>query len=960
LEQLEDRVTPAVFNVNSLADIFNPSAGTMTLRSAIQAANNTPGGNTINLTLPGTYQITIPGAGEDTNATGDFDILPSGGNLTIQNTSGGMVVVDGNHLDRIFDINPGNTANPATRMLVTMQGFTIQNGAATDAADPGGPGASGGAIRDQGNASLTLINMVITNNSASADGGGIAMENVHDNVSWILTVNNSTISNNHAGDAGGGIETDGKGTVFINAGSVISGNTAINKGGGICLDRIANAVDTVTISNPGSGYTSAPTVTIRPPPPGGTPATATASIALPGGVVTGVTVTNPGSGYTTAPTVTFSAAPAGGVTATATATMTTTSANLTMTGTLVNGNRSTGTVNGLGGGICNSGNGTVSIIASTVENNFAATTGGGFSDEHSGRGTLNISESVFLNNSAGGNGGGIFMSGPSATITNTLLQGNASGATGGALFEGGTVLTLRSSTIALNTASVAGGGIEFQTTGTCANASTIISTTMTGDSARNSAGGNGGAIDAPASFTGTITLLNDTINGNFATAGGGIFWGGSSRSTFVFQNTIVAQNSAFTGPDANNPAGTFTDTGGNVIGVAGAGSGNTGFTAASTQTGTFTNPLDPLLGALANNGGPIVGAPATTLPLPTEALLRGSPALGKGVLAGSPTTDERGFPRALAGAIDAGALSAAQAAAVTSSNSVTFTAGQAGSFSITTSGFPTASLTETGALPNGVLFHDNGNGTATLSGAPAADSAGTYSFLITASNGGSADAVQAFTVTVLTGQQRFVQALYLDELGRFADLGNPLGAGFWVNALTNGILNQAAVATAVLHSQEARTHLVRAWYQTYLARQPLKGEEQSWVTLLQQEQTEEQVLSGILGSTEFFNRAQILIGSGTPQERYVQALYQLLLNRRGSAGDVAGWVNALPQLGRQAVALRFLSSTELRAILFTLYYNTLLHRAPDQGGLSGWVQSILDATSVRLAIETSAEFFANG
>src|SRR5438445_4765696 len=87
LEALEDRFAPAVFNVNSLADILNPPAGTVTLRSAIQAANATFGDNTINLTVAGTYKITIPGSGEDNNTTGDFDILgkAGGGNLTIQN-----------------------------------------------------------------------------------------------------------------------------------------------------------------------------------------------------------------------------------------------------------------------------------------------------------------------------------------------------------------------------------------------------------------------------------------------------------------------------------------------------------------------------------------------------------------------------------------------------------------------------------------------------------------------------------------------------------------------------------------------------------------------------------------------------------------------------------------------------------------------------------------------------------
>ena len=79
VEMLEDRIAPAVFNVNSLADILNPPLGVVTLRSAIEATNATAGSNTINLTVAGTYAIKLAGAGEDNNATGDFDILPAGG-----------------------------------------------------------------------------------------------------------------------------------------------------------------------------------------------------------------------------------------------------------------------------------------------------------------------------------------------------------------------------------------------------------------------------------------------------------------------------------------------------------------------------------------------------------------------------------------------------------------------------------------------------------------------------------------------------------------------------------------------------------------------------------------------------------------------------------------------------------------------------------------------------------------
>ena len=94
-------------------------------------------------------------------------------------------------------------------------------------------------------------------------------------------------------------------------------------------------------------------------------------------------------------------------------------------------------------------------------------------------------------------------------------------------------------------------------------------------------------------------------------------------------------------------------------------------------------------------------------------------------------------------------VSAAPAApAITSGNAVTFTAGAAGTFTVTSTGSPTAAITETGALPSGVTLVDNGNGTATLSGTPAASTDPSYPITITAANGVSPDASQTFTLTV--------------------------------------------------------------------------------------------------------------------------------------------------------------------------------------------------------------------
>lgn len=85
---------------------------------------------------------------------------------------------------------------------------------------------------------------------------------------------------------------------------------------------------------------------------------------------------------------------------------------------------------------------------------------------------------------------------------------------------------------------------------------------------------------------------------------------------------------------------------------------------------------------------------------------------------------------------------------ITSGDQTTFRVDAPASFSVTTSAVPVASLAESGALPNGLSFVDNGNGTATLSGTPAAGTSGLYHLTITATNGVSPDASQSFSLYV--------------------------------------------------------------------------------------------------------------------------------------------------------------------------------------------------------------------
>ena len=204
--------------------------------------------------------------------------------------------------------------------------------------------------------------------------------------------------------------------------------------------------------------------------------------------------------------------------------------------------------------------------------------------------------------------------------------------------------------------------------------------------------------------------------------------------------------------------------------------------------------------------------------------------------------------------------------------------------------------------------------------------------------------------------EHFVQVLYLDVLGR---AGTPAEVTSWANLLDNQNWSRVAVAAGIEGSFEARDRLVKTWYATYLGRPAQNGEELGWVNLLEQEQPEEQVLSDILGGSEFFARAQALAPSGTPTERYVQALYQALLGRPGGGAEVAGWDAQVAALGTQGVALDFLFSREFRADQFEGYYNALLHRPDDPAGLAFWANSPLDMGTARLGFEASAEFYAS-
>jgi len=151
----------------------------------------------------------------------------------------------------------------------------------------------------------------------------------------------------------------------------------------------------------------------------------------------------------------------------------------------------------------------------------------------------------------------------------------------------------------------------------------------------------------------------------------------------------------------------------------------------------------------------------------------------------------------------------------------------------------------------------------------------------------------------------------------------------------------------------------------YLGRQAGPGEESGMVQELLAGRTEEFVLSQFFNLPEFYARAQLLVASGTADERYVQALYESLYHRTASPAELSFVVGLLPSEGRQGVALEFLQSPEFRRYQFEGYYNALLHRPDnpdgiDPNGLTAAVFSAADMAAVRLGFEGGVEFYFNG
>jgi hypothetical protein len=197
MQALEDRYLPATLTV-----FTNSDPGTGSLREAITTANGDATPDTIVFAPNLTGQtITLTSALPNIHAPG----------LTITGPGASSLTVSGNQAVTVFTIDPGI-------QNVTISGLTIAGGKTSFA---------GGGILNAGQ--LTLNGVTVTGNTANTSGGGITS----DGSGSQLTVLNCLISNNSAGD-GAGIFN---GSTAAVTGSTITGNHGVKGGNGAGIEN---------------------------------------------------------------------------------------------------------------------------------------------------------------------------------------------------------------------------------------------------------------------------------------------------------------------------------------------------------------------------------------------------------------------------------------------------------------------------------------------------------------------------------------------------------------------------------------------------------------------------------------------------------------------------------------------------------------------------------------------------
>lgn len=521
--------------VTTTADVVDADPATMSLREAVDAANGDGQATEIELGTGETYQLTICGPSDDTNAGGDLDHTETA-QLTI--FGHGSTIVQTCPGERVLHHHEVSTSLVVDDAIITGGNVT---GFATD---PNGDSiGGGGGVLSHGRTILDTV--TVTANSAedigagvrsikeatftdsnvdanTGGGGGAAVGRDNDFMftSAVITATGSTFDDN---DGTGLAIYQGTGTVADSSASGNTGDgmvpdfaivtitgTALDDNGGFGVDSIDGPLTVVDSSANGNGGD-------------GLKSTGAGSLDLTNVTVDG----NGGHG------VRYIGCDGVGTTDV-----------ISLTGSTVTGNAGTGVFDdGCGGvsvhtstvsdndtGIACTECSTIDVQSSTVATN---TVGGGIvfvpDDTYVPTASLTVRDSDVTGNVAPGDGGGIAVNADgsfdvfaSVAEGSTIAGNTATDGDGGGIAVDGADLFLTGSTVTGNTAGDPtdildgpfgrGGGVFVR------NGSLSVALTMIVDNAAN---GDGGGI-AHQAFSGDLAnLFGLTVTGNDANGTGG-------------------------------------------------------------------------------------------------------------------------------------------------------------------------------------------------------------------------------------------------------------------------------------------------------------------------------------------------------------------------------------------------------------------------------------------------------
>lgn len=589
-------VLNAYVDTNTISVTTTAPSGPGSLASAINQADIFATPHLVTLASNAIYSV----SNADNYWYGPNALPPVAADITIEGNGATLQVSNTNRL-RFFYVG-ADPNNPATTNYntpgpgkLTLRHLTLTGGKAVGGIGGGGGAGMGGAIFNQG--ILVLDSVTLCNNTAQGGaGGGFGFDST--------------------GPAGGGMGGNGFGGTVFPAGSlggVISAYGSGGGGGGFSTNDNGGNFN-------GGGMADGL---------GGAGGDSFAAGSYPGGA--GASGHGSGGGGGSFQSQYSNSSGNGG--------------GFGMNGATAGDYGGGGGGGGIGGG----GGGGFYSPTFSIGDGFGGGGGGGFGGgggdgaavymEQDGAGY--VTEGGAAGNGGFGGGAGGYANGSGAIggfggggSTGNLGDGGGGGAgMGGAIFNQGGTVYITNSTIANNGALGGPGGSIYVS---------------------NGGGGFGGAV---FNLNGAFNIASSTIAGNTI---GGAFGNGAAvynlaydsataqTATIILANSILGENNG--GADLVNDEPTNTAAGTNLSVTVLLGTEpniiqdflNTG--TGVTSTGMIAT--NPMLGPLANNGGPT----------PTMALLPGSPAANAGDPSIAPITDQMEQPRLTGGNLDLGAV----------------------------------------------------------------------------------------------------------------------------------------------------------------------------------------------------------------------------------------------------------------------------------------------------------------